>query len=91
MNQVRLDKFNNKNYSAGNLVYRVIWYMISLAFFETAFPFPIAVKRSILRMFGAEIGKGVIIKPRVHSAPSIGHGADAESSPCWHRTWPQSM
>ena len=66
MNQVRLDRFNNENYRAGNLFYRVVWYTTSLAFFETALPFPSALKRSVLNVFGAEIGKGVIIKPRVH-------------------------
>lgn len=65
MNQVRLDQFDNEHYNPGKLLYRVIWYMTSLVIFEAALPFPSKIKRGFLRVFGAKIGKGVIIKPHV--------------------------
>ena len=41
------------------------WYVVSLAIFESGwFPF-FGVKRWLLRLFGATVGRGVIIKPRV--------------------------
>jgi putative colanic acid biosynthesis acetyltransferase WcaF len=42
------------------------WYLAKWLLFLTAFPVPSALKRAILRLFGAQIGKGVIIKPRVN-------------------------
>ncbi|RYZ22406.1 MAG: colanic acid biosynthesis acetyltransferase WcaF, partial [Sphingobacteriales bacterium] len=35
-------------------------------FFLSALPFPYRFKAWLLRMFGAKIGRGVIIKPRVN-------------------------
>jgi putative colanic acid biosynthesis acetyltransferase WcaF len=43
-----------------------IWYFVSLLIFENGwFPF-YAIKIYILRLFGAQIGYGVIIKPKVY-------------------------
>jgi len=43
-----------------------VWYLIKCAVFLTPLPVPSAVKRSILRIFGARIGRGIVIKPRVN-------------------------
>ncbi|EKY3903197.1 TPA: colanic acid biosynthesis acetyltransferase WcaF [Enterobacter hormaechei] len=43
----------------------VFWYLTSLFIFETLIPFPSILKSKILRMFGATIGTGVVIKPNV--------------------------
>lgn len=43
-----------------------LWYLIKCAVFLTPLPVPSAIKRSILRMFGARVGRGVVIKPRVN-------------------------
>ena len=66
MNRVRLDQFNNNQFNPGSIASRTAWYAVSLVLFETAIPFPSALKRTVLRSFGADIGEGVIIKPRVH-------------------------
>lgn len=42
------------------------WYLCKCLVFLTPLPVPSGVKRSILRAFGARIGKGVVIKPRVN-------------------------
>ena len=62
----RLDSFSNKHYHAGHLLKRVFWLIASRLFFLTWIPWPYAVKRSILRLFGAQIGVGVVIKQRVN-------------------------
>lgn len=48
----------------GKLV-QVVWYLVSVALFESGW-FPLSrLKPAILRAFGAQIGRGVVIKPNV--------------------------
>ena len=46
--------------------FEAIWYLAKCFLFLTPFPVPSALKRSVLRFFGARIGRGVVIKPRVN-------------------------
>lgn len=62
---VDLSKYNNAWYKPGGVLRRVFWYMFSYAFFKSGFPFN-SFKVGVLRLFGAEVGKGVIIKPAVN-------------------------
>jgi len=67
MNRIKTDlsSFNNAWYKAGKSGFtRIIWYCVNIIFFRSFFPL-YAPKRYLLRLFGAEIGKGVIIKPHV--------------------------
>lgn len=60
-----LSTFNNDWYKPGkSLLFRVMWYTINLCFFRSPFPF-YGPKRFLLRLFGAKVGKGLIIKPHV--------------------------
>jgi putative colanic acid biosynthesis acetyltransferase WcaF len=43
-----------------------LWYMTKLVFVATAFPWPSGLKRGILRLFGANVGHGVVLKPRIN-------------------------
>ena len=43
----------------------IVWYLTSFVIFETLIPFPSGLKNKILRLFGAKIGTGVVIKPNV--------------------------
>jgi putative colanic acid biosynthesis acetyltransferase WcaF len=63
---VNLAEFDNRWYAPGRgRLVRSLWYFISLLLLESGwFPFS-GPKRSILRMFGAKIGRGLVIKPRV--------------------------
>jgi putative colanic acid biosynthesis acetyltransferase WcaF len=63
---VRLDQFE-KPQIAGypSLSTRVAWYIVNYCIFFTFIPLPSALKRAFLRLFGAQVGCGVIIKPRV--------------------------
>ena len=63
--ETRLDRFDNSGYRPGSLPARVLWTVVSGLFFQTWLPWPSALKRLLLRLFGASIGSGVVIKPRV--------------------------
>jgi len=63
---VDLSSFNNKWYKPGNPVKRFLWYFINVLFIKNGwFPFS-GFKRFWLKVFGAKIGKGVVIKPNVN-------------------------
>jgi putative colanic acid biosynthesis acetyltransferase WcaF len=42
------------------------WYLLKCCVFLTALPFPSRLKCALLRAFGASVGRGVVIKPRVN-------------------------
>lgn len=61
-----LSRFRNDWYNPGaGALKRVLWYMVNAAFFTTYFPFG-GFKKFLLRLFGAKVGKGVVIKPSVN-------------------------
>lgn len=61
-----LSKYTNKEYNPGRkLLTRFVWMLQSRVIIETWFSWPYALKRFLLRIFGANIGKRVIIKPKV--------------------------
>ncbi|HTP30015.1 MAG TPA: WcaF family extracellular polysaccharide biosynthesis acetyltransferase [Anaeromyxobacteraceae bacterium] len=63
---VRLAEFNNSWYEPGRPLWiRAAWMAANRAFLLTSFPWPYAVKRAVLRAFGAKVGRGVVVKPRV--------------------------
>lgn len=61
-----LSRFDNSWYDHGRpLLTRLAWILVNAAFFvNPAFPF-LGVKPRLLRLFGAKVGKGVVIKPQV--------------------------
>lgn len=60
-----LSSYRNTWYQPGSFLRRGIWYLVSLLFFRPSFlPF-YGWKRFLLRLFGAAIGKGLIVKPGV--------------------------
>jgi len=60
-----LSKFNNDWYKPGaNIFKRVLWYYTNIVFFKSSFPL-YGIKRFLLKLFGAKIGKSVVIKPHV--------------------------
>jgi putative colanic acid biosynthesis acetyltransferase WcaF len=42
------------------------WYVAKCLLFLSPWPVPSSVKRAVLRFFGARVGRGVVIKPRVN-------------------------
>jgi putative colanic acid biosynthesis acetyltransferase WcaF len=65
--KTRLDLYNNKTYIPGkNLIIRTIWYFTNVLFFQNPFNPVSSIKVGLLRLFGAKVGKGVVIKPSVN-------------------------
>ena len=61
-----LKKFNNAWYDPGaSWLKRALWYYINTFFFNSSFPF-YTIKFFLLHLFGAKIGKNVVIKPKVN-------------------------
>ena len=65
MSSTRLDLFNNSDYRPGPWFSRVLWIPVSGLFFQSWFPWPSVMKRTLLRLFGAKVGHGVVLKPRI--------------------------
>lgn len=66
--RVKLDEFNpSLGLERGaSKVKEILWYLVKMFFFLTAFPFSSSIKVFWLRKFGAKVGEKVIIKPRVN-------------------------
>jgi putative colanic acid biosynthesis acetyltransferase WcaF len=65
-NTTDLASFNNSWYKPGNPVRRFFWYFFNILFLKNSYFPSRRFKVSVLRMFGAKIGTGVIIKPCVN-------------------------
>ncbi len=67
MKKTALDQYNNEWYQPGrNALIRMGWYYTNLIFFQSGW-FPVAfLKVKLLRLFGAHVGQGVVIKPCVN-------------------------
>ena len=64
--QVQLNKFDNSWYNPENKIKILLWYITNHLIFNVFIPFPSSLKSFILRLFGAKIGKKVVIKPQVN-------------------------
>lgn len=61
-----LSKFNNSWYKPGkNAVVQLFWYLTNSVFFNSAFPI-VSVKVFLLKLYGANVAAGVVIKPYVN-------------------------
>lgn len=63
----QLSTYNNSWYNpGGGPIKRLIWYYVNILFFMNPLnPFS-GLKVFLLRLFGAKVGKGVVIKPNVN-------------------------
>lgn len=64
--QTDLSKFNNDWYHPGPAPKRMLWMLFSSLFFQHSLSLGSGLKCAILRMFGAEVGSNVVIKPNVN-------------------------
>lgn len=63
---IRLDTFNNSWYSpGGSALRRALWFFFGQPFLAARWQPLSNLRRGLLRLFGARIGKGVVIKPGV--------------------------
>lgn len=63
---VDLSKFSNTWYSPGSLFLKSAWYFCNRIFLNTSVPYPNSFKSTLLKIFGAKVGKGTIVKPNVN-------------------------
>ncbi len=67
MNKTDLSKYNNDWFDEGaGIIKRTLWYFTNSLFFINSLNPVSSIKVMLLRMFGAKIGKGVVIKPGVN-------------------------
>ena len=66
MNTVQLSRYSNDQYKPGGRLKRIAWYFFSEICFRGVVPFSSVIKVKLLRIFGAKIGQGVVIKPNVN-------------------------
>ena len=70
MNKTDLSKYNNDWYKKSDLTrgffISVLWFLTNSIFLNSYLLIPVALKRRILRLFGAKIGKNVMIKHQVN-------------------------
>ncbi len=65
--KVDLSGYDNSWYDPGRgKIVRILWYVVNAALFRNRFFTSYRLKRSILRLFGARIGRGVAVKPNVN-------------------------
>ena len=64
--QVDLSTYNNEWYKPGNRLKRILWYYTNLIFFKSGWFPSYKLKVLLLKLFGASIGNGVLIKPFVN-------------------------
>lgn len=67
MNKTDLSKYDNSWYNTGgSTIKRLLWYFTNMLFFMNPLNPSSGLKVRLLRLFGAKIGKGVVIKPSVN-------------------------
>jgi putative colanic acid biosynthesis acetyltransferase WcaF len=68
---MELKKVNNASYKTSikigaSKIKQIVWYFINILFFKNAFNISSGSKIFLLKMFGATLGRGVVIKPAVN-------------------------
>ena len=64
---IRLDHFDSRDFGRGASAFReYLWWGVRFAIFSYMIPIPSTVKVALLRLFGAELGQGVVIRSRVN-------------------------
>jgi putative colanic acid biosynthesis acetyltransferase WcaF len=65
--KTQLNKFTNNWYTSGaSKPKMLLWYFVNLIFFTSRWLPVSAIKVALLRIFGAQVGSGVVIKPAVN-------------------------
>jgi putative colanic acid biosynthesis acetyltransferase WcaF len=65
--KVELKEYRNPEYHPGaGAIKRILWHVFSKIFIHSQVLIPVGLKLFILRIFGAKIGDGVMIKPNVN-------------------------
>lgn len=63
--QTDLSRFDIEDYKSAPKLKVVTWYLINYFIFDSVIPWPYAIKLKLLKLFGATVGKGLVIKPKI--------------------------
>ena len=63
---MNLETFNNDWYEKGSLFKRVLWYTVNSIVFNSYLIPSSSVKCFLLKIFGAKVGKKVVVKPKIN-------------------------
>ena len=64
---IRLDQYDNRGFDRGaSRLKEASWNLVKYLFFQPPWPVPSAIRRVLLRAFGARVGTGVIIRSRTN-------------------------
>lgn len=64
---MRLDRYDNSDFSRGaSKLTEVLWWVVRSLLFAPWFPIPSVLKVTALRLFGAKVGRSVVIRSRVN-------------------------
>ena len=67
MTRVDLSQFTTGDYQTGrNFFIRTLWFCVNALFFQNPLNASSKIKVVLLRLFGAEIGSGVVLKPSIN-------------------------
>ena len=64
--KTNLSSYNNDWYEPGSKLKLLLWYFINVFFFQNSLNPSSGIKVALLKLFGARIGTGVVIKPGVN-------------------------
>ncbi len=64
---MRLDLYDNSDFDRGaNRLKEALWVLCKCVFFLNPFPWPSSLRVGLLRLFGADVGSGVVIRSGVN-------------------------
>ncbi len=66
MKKTELSKYNNDWYKPGNKAKQILWFFVNAILVKPSWNGFSGMKVMVLKWFGAEIGTGVVIKPKVN-------------------------
>ncbi|MEI2709125.1 MAG: WcaF family extracellular polysaccharide biosynthesis acetyltransferase [Chitinophagaceae bacterium] len=66
MNKVQLNTYKVTIEIGASKITQLMWYFINIIIFKSSLPFPSSFKGFILKLFGADLGKGIRFKPCIN-------------------------